>query len=246
MASLRHILPLLTLLLVLLVSTSEAREFVVGGNNCSWEISSPTPGSDCLNKWAKANRFRVGDTLRNHTLINYKYSSLHIDMDLLFFLMQLLSFSSTFFHLHSPTLMLPPFLGPTVFEYDPEDSSVLRVTKDAYEKCNITAPMAKYDDGKTKLELNQSGSFYFIGGQNRDCELEAQKLTVTVVPHEALHLHLKHMMMRAVQAPTPNPNPTTPSALMAPSPNGGEALGLKSGFMATLVGVGTVMWMVLF
>ncbi|KAB1211920.1 Early nodulin-like protein 1 [Morella rubra] len=140
--------------------------------------------------------------------------------------------------------MLPPFLAPTVFEYEPELDSVLRVTKDDYEKCNKAVPMAKYEDGKTKLELNQSGSFYFIGGDNGGCE-NGQKLIVTVVSHEAHH-HAKHAMMRAVQAPTPAPNPTTPSTLMAPPPNGGAALGLKSGFMATLVGVGTVMWMVLF
>ncbi|XP_050127019.1 early nodulin-like protein 1 [Malus sylvestris] len=49
------------LVVFLLFSFSEAREFAVGGKNGSWAV--PSSESQSLNKWAESTRFRVGDTL---------------------------------------------------------------------------------------------------------------------------------------------------------------------------------------
>lgn len=62
MASLGTIIPVLTIFFCLL-SFSEGRQFLVGGNENSW--SSP-PSSDSLNQWAdQKNRFNAGDFLSN-------------------------------------------------------------------------------------------------------------------------------------------------------------------------------------
>ncbi|PIN17650.1 hypothetical protein CDL12_09683 [Handroanthus impetiginosus] len=61
MASLQTLIPGLAILVLLsIISFSEAREFVVGGKRSSWEVpSSP----DEFNKWAEANRFQIGDSI---------------------------------------------------------------------------------------------------------------------------------------------------------------------------------------
>ncbi len=69
MTSLRIIIPFFTLLL-LLITSSEAREFQVGGNKSS--RGNPWPSVLSLNEWAATNRFRVGDTLSK-----YSYDHIH-------------------------------------------------------------------------------------------------------------------------------------------------------------------------
>lgn len=51
------------------------------------------------------------------------------------------------------------------------------MTKEDYESCNGRNPIQKYDDGRPKIELNQKGIFYFIGGAEGFCE-NGQKLAV--------------------------------------------------------------------
>uniref|UniRef100_A0A7N2KXX9 Phytocyanin domain-containing protein n=1 Tax=Quercus lobata TaxID=97700 RepID=A0A7N2KXX9_QUELO len=55
----------------------------------------------------------------------------------------------------------------SVFQYDPRVDSVLRVTKEDYKNCYKVKPIEKYKEGMTKIELNHSGPFYFIGGSER-------------------------------------------------------------------------------
>lgn len=47
----------------LLISFSEAKEYVVGGSKNSWKIPLPSP--DSLNHWANTHHFKIGDTLSN-------------------------------------------------------------------------------------------------------------------------------------------------------------------------------------
>ncbi|KAB1211921.1 Early nodulin-like protein 1 [Morella rubra] len=60
MASVRIVLPILTLLLLLCICSAAPTEFVVGGKANSW-TSPPSPES--LNQWAEKTRFKVGDLL---------------------------------------------------------------------------------------------------------------------------------------------------------------------------------------
>jgi hypothetical protein len=55
------------------------------------------------------------------------------------------------------------------------------VTKEDYKSCNGRKPIEKYDDGRTKVELDRSEVFYFIGGAKGFCE-NGQKLSVVVIP----------------------------------------------------------------
>jgi hypothetical protein len=73
------------------------------------------------------------------------------------------------------------FLAYLVFEYDPKVDTLLRVTKEDYRSCNGRKPIEKYDDGRTKVELDRSEVFYFIGGAKGFCE-NGQKLSVVVIP----------------------------------------------------------------
>ncbi|KAI3444028.1 hypothetical protein Pfo_000693 [Paulownia fortunei] len=61
MASSKTLSPCLALLLLVsMISFSEAREFQVGGRKSTWEVpSSP----DEFNKWAERNRFVIGDSI---------------------------------------------------------------------------------------------------------------------------------------------------------------------------------------
>ncbi|KAM0943421.1 putative Phytocyanin domain, cupredoxin [Dioscorea sansibarensis] len=52
---------LLAFSLFFLITSSQAKEFLVGGAAGSWKIPSST--SESLNKWAEANRFQAGDSL---------------------------------------------------------------------------------------------------------------------------------------------------------------------------------------
>lgn len=86
MASLRTTIPFWILSMLLLFTSMEAREYVVGGNNCSWEIPISSAGS--LQEWARTNRFFVGDILSNiiiHLMISLQLFSL-IYMSLIIFL----------------------------------------------------------------------------------------------------------------------------------------------------------------
>jgi hypothetical protein len=71
-----------------------------------------------------------------------------------------------------------------VFEYDPASDTVLQVTKENYQRCNGTTPIKKYDDGRTKIELDRSEHFYFIGDHGNDSCVSGQRLTVAVISDE--------------------------------------------------------------
>lgn len=65
MASVKIVTPVLITLFIVMFPFSEAREFVVGGQENSW--SFPT-SSDSLNSWAQKGRFEVGDILSTLSL----------------------------------------------------------------------------------------------------------------------------------------------------------------------------------
>ncbi|GFQ06594.1 early nodulin-like protein 1 [Phtheirospermum japonicum] len=61
MDCLKTLIPCLAILLLLsMISFSEAKDLVVGGKKSSWQVpSSP----DKYNKWAETKRFRIGDSI---------------------------------------------------------------------------------------------------------------------------------------------------------------------------------------
>ncbi|XP_018457193.1 early nodulin-like protein 15 [Raphanus sativus] len=112
-----------------------------------------------------------------------------------------------------------------VFSYEAGKDSVLQVTREAYEKCNTTSPIASYTDGNTKVKLEQHGPVYFISGTEGHCQ-KGQKLRVVVVTPRS-------------SAFSPAPSPSDGPAV-APAPTSGAAkltgifsvVGLVLGFWA--------------
>ncbi|XP_077216813.1 early nodulin-like protein 14 [Tasmannia lanceolata] len=116
------------ILITLLFSLSEAKDFLVGGKTNAWKI--PSSSSESLNQWAESNRFKIGDSL--------------------------------------------------VWKFNDENDSVLQVTREGYESCNVSNPIATYKGGSANIKLERSGPFYFISGENGHCE-KGQKLIVVVL-----------------------------------------------------------------
>jgi hypothetical protein len=136
------------------------------------------------------------------------------------------------------------------------------VTKEDYEICNKKNPIKKYEERMTKVELDQSTPFFFIGGSKGKCRENRQKLIVVVLAHEG------KVPERHYIPPSNLPNHIAPivSPTVAPSQQGGAhatmgSIGFmdiplappaqdggahgKGGFMGILMGVGVLMGMVL-
>lgn len=96
-----------------------------------------------------------------------------------------------------------------VFVYQPNQDSVLQVTRDAYDSCNTDAPTAKFADGKTSFALTHSGPYYFISGNKDNCK-KNEKLVVIVMADRSGN-------NKATPSSPPSPAPA-PSGESAPSP----------------------------
>ncbi|KAL9689424.1 hypothetical protein QQ045_009810 [Rhodiola kirilowii] len=70
-------------------------------------------------------------------------------------------------------------VGDTVyFKY--ANDSVLVVNEADYKACNVNNPVWKHTDGKTVIELDHHGVFYFISGNAAHCKA-GQKLIIDVL-----------------------------------------------------------------
>lgn len=107
-------------------------------------------------------------------------------------------------------------LCTAVFNYAPDQDSVLQVNKDAFTNCSTDYPIAKYTDGHTVFTFNQSGSHYFISGNKDNC-LKNEKLVVIVMANRSnLYSNSTHDT-----SPSSPPSPsTTDVATPAPAPAG--------------------------
>ncbi|BAT89540.1 hypothetical protein LR48_Vigan08g015900 [Vigna angularis] len=158
----------LFLLLLTLLSSSQAKKFNVGGSQ-GWV---PNP-SESYNNWAGRNRFQINDTI--------------------------------------------------VFNYKKGSDSVLEVKKEDYDKCNKTNPIKKFENGDTEFKFDRSGPFYFISGNDGNCE-KGQKLIVVVLsprksPSPSPSPSLSPLLPpKDMPSPSPKPNPPIVSPSSPPSP----------------------------
>ncbi|KAG6555070.1 hypothetical protein Mapa_003105 [Marchantia paleacea] len=86
-----------------------------------------------------------------------------------------------------------------MFRYDRTQHSVLRVTPQAYDTCNITTPLETYDhdDAVLDVELEDAQMYYFICGVSGHCEA-GQKFNVEVMKAAAAALTYSIPMIVAV------------------------------------------------
>ncbi|RZR73568.1 hypothetical protein BHM03_00025733 [Ensete ventricosum] len=91
-----------------------------------------------------------------------------------------------------------------VFRYSNGTDSVLVVTKQDYDGCNVSNPIQKLEGGDSMFNLDRSGPFFFISGVPDNCR-KGQKMVVVV------------LAVRNGGKPSPSP-PSPPPAARAPSP----------------------------
>ncbi|XP_015954130.1 early nodulin-like protein 2 [Arachis duranensis] len=106
-----------------------------------------------------------------------------------------------------------------VFKYKKGSDSVLEVKKEDYDKCNKSNPIKKFDDGNTEFTLDHSGPFYFISGQDQNCQNKGQKLIVVVLaPRGTTPTPPSPKSPSPTPTPTPTPAPSGSPPVPAPTP----------------------------
>ena len=159
--------------LLVIINTVCAREFVVGGSK-GWTV----PSDDQLyDQWAEKSRFQISDSLRKF-IVNLLCSIWYID-------------------LYDGIILMVK--SNAVFIYQPNQDSVLQVTRDAYDSCNTDEPTAKFTDGHTSFNLDRSGPYYFISGNKDNCH-KNQKLVIIVMADRS------NTKTKATSSPPPSPS----------------------------------------
>ncbi|KAK7265079.1 hypothetical protein RJT34_32695 [Clitoria ternatea] len=150
----------------LLISCSQAKEYVVGGTENSWKIPLSSPNS--LTQWSNTHQFRIGDAL--------------------------------------------------IFKYDREIESVHKVNETDYSRC-ITkgGKHVVYNDGNTRVLLNESGTLHFISGTKDHCR-KGLKLVVLITSNKSKKKSSSPSPLSS-PSPSPSPFPLTSSSLSSPSPS---------------------------
>ena len=98
-----------------------------------------------------------------------------------------------------------------VFNYAPNEDSVLYVSEDAYKNCNVESPWSKYTDGHTVFSLDHSGPYHFISGTKGNCQ-KNEKLVVVVLADRT------NRSSNANVTNAPSPAPSGLVDVMVPSP----------------------------
>ncbi|CAM0909465.1 unnamed protein product [Alopecurus aequalis] len=125
-----------------------------------------------------------------------------------------------------------------LFVYPKDADSVLLVDQAAYNACNTTTYITKFEGGSTVFTLDRSGPFFFISGNQASCTAN-QKLIVVVLATEHTppsHSPMPPSSMPPTSAPpamspmspafppsmappsgTPTPSPMSPPSMAPPS-----------------------------
>nr|CAB3471193.1 unnamed protein product [Digitaria exilis] len=114
-----------------------------------------------------------------------------------------------------------------VFVYPKETDSVLLVEPAAYNACNTSSSVNKFDDGNTVFTFDHSGPFFFISGNESNCR--ANEKLIVVVLADRTPPGAPPTMSPPSPAPLPSPSSPPPAAAPAmspssPPPSGGSPL----------------------
>ncbi|KAK8456071.1 hypothetical protein SEVIR_4G273000v4 [Setaria viridis] len=110
-----------------------------------------------------------------------------------------------------------------LFVYPKETDSVLLVEPAAYNSCNTSSYLQKFDDGNTVVKLDRSGPFFFISGNEASCRAN-EKLIVVVLadrtpPGSRTPPGAPPTMSPPSPSPMPSPSSPPPAAAPALSPS---------------------------
>lgn len=65
------------------------------------------------------------------------------------------------------------------FLYPPSQDSVIQVTKESYNGCNVKDPILEMKDGNSLFNITKPGDFYFTSGVDGHCQ-KSQKLHISI------------------------------------------------------------------
>ncbi|XP_078151543.1 early nodulin-like protein 15 isoform X2 [Carex rostrata] len=89
-----------------------------------------------------------------------------------------------------------------VFKYKSGEDSVLEVSQQDFDQCNLSNPIQKMDTGDSVFKFDRSGPFFFVSGTGDRCK-QGQKLVVVV-------LAVRPIVPAPPMAPTLSPGPNSP------------------------------------
>ncbi|KAK9664213.1 hypothetical protein RND81_14G026400 [Saponaria officinalis] len=117
-----------------------------------------------------------------------------------------------------------------LFKFKKEEDSVLLVTSENYNKCNVNNPIKSLTNEKSEYKFERSGPHFFISGKSDHCN-QGQKLVIVVLAVRP------NKPPPSPTTPAPVPGPTTPSTQSpTPSPSG-EKKNSGAIYGSSLVGV---------
>ncbi|CAL5041302.1 unnamed protein product [Urochloa decumbens] len=96
-----------------------------------------------------------------------------------------------------------------LFVYPKETDSVLLVEPAAYNACNASSYLKKFDDGNTVVTLDRSGPFFFISGNEANCRANEKLIVVVLADRTPPGAPPTAPTM---SPPSPSPMPPSPSA----------------------------------
>ncbi|XP_014507218.1 blue copper protein [Vigna radiata var. radiata] len=123
-----------------------------------------------------------------------------------------------------------------VFNYQSNAHNVEELTKEDYDSCNSSSPLATYTTPPARVTLNKTGAHYFICGVPGHC-LGGQKLAINVTGSGSTANSPSPVATPpSPSSPSTNPSTPSPSGSLAPPPqnSGAASLGLV-GVSATLL-----------
>lgn len=157
----RHCFLLAVLLLSLSVQTKVlSYQYKVGDLN-AWGIPSSS-NPQIYAKWSKYHTFGIGDSLCKSLSLSFPF--LFFQYDIYFKLLLCFFF---FFGV---------VLG-AVFLYPPSQDSVIQVTAESYNSCNLKDPILYMNNGNSLFNITAEGEYFFTSGKPGHCE-QRQRLHI--------------------------------------------------------------------
>ncbi|PAN22736.1 hypothetical protein PAHAL_4G041900 [Panicum hallii] len=104
-----------------------------------------------------------------------------------------------------------------LFVYPKETDSVLLVEPAAYNACNTSSYLQKFDDGNTVFTLDRSGPFFFISGNEASCRANEKLIVVVLADRTGARTPPGAPPMMSPPSPAPLPSPSSPPPAAAPA-----------------------------
>ncbi|XP_068647943.1 early nodulin-like protein 13 [Aristolochia californica] len=119
-----------------------------------------------------------------------------------------------------------------VWKIDDEKDSVLQVTREDYQSCNTSNPIASHKDSEVKIKLDRSGPLFFISGLKVNCD-KGEKMIVVVLSRRS----------RGFFGTSPAPSPMEFEGPAIAPTSGAFSLAMRNG---AVLGVSAVLVAVVF